>query len=153
MFSLFSFYLSLHSAFRSSSLVPHVTAQSILFTGLFFELRHTLPLSCLSFSLYPFFCFLSCLPFSTYPQSSPDIVSLFIITSSSYRDWLRAERVGRSRSPGRVNSFLFSTSSRPVLGSTQPPIQWVPTALSPEVKRPGREADHSPPTSAEVKKM
>jgi hypothetical protein len=25
--------------------------------------------------------------------------------------------------------------------------------LSPEVKRPGREADHSPPTSAEVKKM
>jgi hypothetical protein len=23
----------------------------------------------------------------------------------------------------------------------------------PEVKRPGREADHSPPTSAEVKKM
>jgi hypothetical protein len=25
-------------------------------------------------------------------------------------------------------------------------------ALSPEVKRPGREADHSPPTNAEVKK-
>jgi hypothetical protein len=25
--------------------------------------------------------------------------------------------------------------------------------LSPEVKRPGLEADHSPPTSAEVKKM
>jgi hypothetical protein len=25
---------------------------------------------------------------------------------------------------------------------TQPPIQWVPEALSPEVKRPGREADH-----------
>jgi hypothetical protein len=33
-----------------------------------------------------------------------------------------------------------------------PPIQWVPGALSPEVKRQGREADHSPPTSAEVKK-
>jgi hypothetical protein len=26
-------------------------------------------------------------------------------------------------------------------------------ALSPGVKRPGREADHSSPTSAEVKKM
>jgi hypothetical protein len=31
------------------------------------------------------------------------------------------------------------------------PIQWVPGALSPGVKRPGREADHSPPTSAAVK--
>jgi hypothetical protein len=37
------------------------------------------------------------------------------------------------------------------LGPTQLPIQWVPAALSPEVKRPGREADHSPPSSAEVK--
>jgi hypothetical protein len=36
---------------------------------------------------------------------------------------------------------------------TQSRIQWVPGALSPEVKRPWREADHSPPTSAEVKKM
>jgi hypothetical protein len=35
---------------------------------------------------------------------------------------------------------------------TQFPIQWVRGALSPGVKRPGREADHSPPTSAEVKK-
>jgi hypothetical protein len=42
---------------------------------------------------------------------------------------------------------------RPALGFTQPPIQWVPGALSPGVKRQGREADHSPPTSAEVKKM
>jgi hypothetical protein len=37
--------------------------------------------------------------------------------------------------------------------STQPPIQWVPGALSAGVKRPGREVDHSPPTSAEVMKM
>jgi hypothetical protein len=34
---------------------------------------------------------------------------------------------------------------------TQPPIQWVPGALSPGVKRQGREADHSLPSSAEVK--
>jgi len=32
-----------------------------------------------------------------------------------------------------------------------PPIQWVPGALSLGVKRSGREADHSPPSSAEVK--
>jgi hypothetical protein len=37
------------------------------------------------------------------------------------------------------------------LGPTQPHIQWVPGALSLEVKQPGREADHSPPSSAEVK--
>jgi hypothetical protein len=64
-------------------------------------------------------------------------------------DWPRAGRPRvRSSSPGRVKNFHFSISSRPALGSTQRPIQWV---LG--VKRPGREADHSPPTSAEVKKM
>jgi hypothetical protein len=36
------------------------------------------------------------------------------------------------------------------LGFTQPPIQWVPGALSLGVKRQGREADRSSPTSAEV---
>jgi hypothetical protein len=47
--------------------------------------------------------------------------------------------------------FLFTTVSRTALGPTQPPIQWVPGALSLGVKQPGREADHSPPSSAEVK--
>jgi hypothetical protein len=51
-----------------------------------------------------------------------------------------------------VKNFHFSISSRPALGSTQPPIQWVPGALSPGARRQGREADQSPPTSAEVKK-
>jgi hypothetical protein len=51
------------------------------------------------------------------------------------------------KSPGAGKNFHFSMSSKPALGPTQPPIQWVPG-----VKRPGREADHSPPTSAEVKK-
>jgi hypothetical protein len=41
--------------------------------------------------------------------------------------------------------------SRPVLGSTQPTIQWVPGSLSLGVKRPGHEADHSPAFSAEVR--
>jgi hypothetical protein len=36
------------------------------------------------------------------------------------------------------------------LGPTDPPIQWAPGALSQAVMRPGREADHLPPTSAEV---
>jgi hypothetical protein len=33
-----------------------------------------------------------------------------------------------------------------------PPIKWVPGDFSPELKRPGREANHTPPTSAQVKK-
>jgi hypothetical protein len=37
------------------------------------------------------------------------------------------------------------------LGPTQPPTQWVPGALSLGVKRQGREADHSPPSSTRVK--
>jgi hypothetical protein len=56
-------------------------------------------------------------------------------------------------SPGRVKIFLFTTFFRPDLGPTQPPIEWVPEAFSPGVKRQGREAAHSPPTSAEIKKM
>jgi hypothetical protein len=47
--------------------------------------------------------------------------------------------------------FLFLTPWRPVLKPTQPPIQWVPDAPSREVKRSGRDADHLPPNSAEVK--
>jgi len=47
--------------------------------------------------------------------------------------------------------FLFATASRPTLGPTQPPIQWVPGFLTPGLKRSGREADNLPPCSAEVK--
>jgi hypothetical protein len=47
--------------------------------------------------------------------------------------------------------FLFDTVSRPVLGPTQPPTQWVPRALSLGIKRLGRETDHSRSSGAEVK--
>jgi hypothetical protein len=43
------------------------------------------------------------------------------------------------------------TASKTALRPTQPPIQWVPGALSMGVKWPGRESDHSPPSSAKVK--
>jgi hypothetical protein len=46
---------------------------------------------------------------------------------------------------------LYFTASRPALGLTQPPIQQVPGTLSSGVKWVGREADHSPPSSAEFK--
>jgi hypothetical protein len=50
-----------------------------------------------------------------------------------------------------VEIFLFTTASGPDLEPTHLPIQWVPGALSLGVKRPGREADQSPTSSAEVK--
>jgi hypothetical protein len=47
--------------------------------------------------------------------------------------------------------FFFTTASRPALQPTQRPIKTVPVAFPPGIKRPGREANHSPPSSAEVK--
>jgi hypothetical protein len=54
-------------------------------------------------------------------------------------------------SPLGLGIFLFTTASRMALKPTQPPIQWIPGALSLGIKRPGRETGHSPPFSAEVK--
>jgi hypothetical protein len=51
----------------------------------------------------------------------------------------------------RQRIFLLASASRPALGTTQPPVQWVPGVLSPGVKRGlGRDADNAPPSSAEV---
>lgn len=53
---------------------------------------------------------------------------------------------------------LYRTSSRMAIAvgltlePTQPLVQIVPDVLSPAVKRKGREADHSPPSRAEIKK-
>jgi hypothetical protein len=61
------------------------------------------------------------------------------------------EMEGRGSIPITGKRLLYSTASRPVLGPAQPPIRCVPRALSPGVKRQGREAGHSPPSSAQVK--
>jgi hypothetical protein len=53
-------------------------------------------------------------------------------------------------SPQGLGIFLFTAASRPAMGPTQPPIQWVPGALSLGLKLPGREADNSPRSSAEA---
>jgi len=47
--------------------------------------------------------------------------------------------------------LLFTIESGPAVGPPQPPIQWVSGALSLGLKRPWREADHLPPSSAEVR--
>jgi hypothetical protein len=50
-----------------------------------------------------------------------------------------------------AGNFSFHYRIQNGSGSTQPPIQWVPKALSLGVKRPGRKTDHSPSSSAVVK--
>ena len=63
---------------------------------------------------------------------------------SRYSDWLRGSNPGEGRD--------FPHLSRPVLGSTPPPVQWAPS-ISRDKERPGRDADPSPPSSAVVKKQ
>jgi len=51
--------------------------------------------------------------------------------------------------PGGGNDGIFFSPS--CLGLTQPPIQWVPVAITTGGKRPGREAEKSLQSSAVVK--
>ena len=67
---------------------------------------------------------------------------------SQYNDWLRTGRSG-DRIP--VGGRDFPHMSRPALGPNQLPVQRVP-GLFRGKERPGRDADHSPPSSAVVMK-
>jgi hypothetical protein len=71
--------------------------------------------------------------------------------SSVVQRWVTGWIVGDSSPGGGWEIFPSTTASRPALGTTQPPIQWVPAAFFLGLKRPVCEADHSPPSSAEVK--
>jgi hypothetical protein len=64
---------------------------------------------------------------------------------------LRAGRPGLNPGKGNGGILLFATASRPVRGPTEPNIQRVAGDLTTGVKWSGREADYSPPYSAEVK--
>jgi hypothetical protein len=84
------------------------------------------------------------------------VISSFILRAvmaqSVYR-WATGWMIGVLGFESRqgLGSFLFTTASRTALGPTQPTNQWLPGALSLAVKRPGREAHHSPPSSTDVK--
>jgi hypothetical protein len=92
------------------------------------------------------------------PFSGTDfqIPSFKLLIKTSQRCLVYKQRYGlddQGSIPGSVTDviFLFATALKSVLGPTQPPIQWVPGVVSPGVKRLEHGADHSPPSSAEVK--
>jgi hypothetical protein len=75
------------------------------------------------------------------------------LTAQSVKRWATGWTIGvLGFDPRRgLGIFLFTTASRTVLVPAQLPIQWIPGVLSLVVKRPGREADHSPSSCVEVK--
>jgi hypothetical protein len=87
----------------------------------------------------------------------PDVNSSFLISLIDVNESRDSSALGdgvlRFDSQRGLGIFLFTTASRTALGPTQSPIQGVPGALSLGVKRPMREADYSPPSSAEVKNV
>jgi hypothetical protein len=88
------------------------------------------------------------------------IESVFIISdrptsllAARIAQWYSAElRAGRLevRVPAESGNFSLHHRVHTDSGAHEPPIQGVPGALPLEIKRPAREADHSPPSSAEV---
>jgi hypothetical protein len=92
-----------------------------------------------------------------YNTSEPSVLAILGVLEACFRWILRMLNPLQKRcrvlfSDEKSRLFIHLTAaSRPALGPTQPPIQWVSEALSLGVKQPGSEADHSPPSSAEVK--
>jgi hypothetical protein len=78
---------------------------------------------------------------------------LYQIRNGGHNNFIRNNEkgLGEQNQISTDQMFEQETQMRTALEPTQPPMQWVPGALSLGVKWLGREADHSPPSSAEVK--
>jgi hypothetical protein len=61
------------------------------------------------------------------------------------------DRGFKSRRKQEIYIYLFPKRFSPAQGPTPPPIKWIQGSLSPEVMRLGCKADHSPPSSVQVK--
>jgi hypothetical protein len=73
----------------------------------------------------------------------PDLITLVVVVGQAYNMYIQLLMI--------IFPCIQNIVTRMALGPTQPPIQWVPGALSLGVKRPGPEADRSPPYSTDVR--
>jgi hypothetical protein len=72
-------------------------------------------------------------------------------SGSIVSDYGLDDRVIGVRSPAGSKDFSSNLCVHTSSGAHPASVQWVPGALSPGVKaRPGRDANHSPPSSAEI---
>jgi hypothetical protein len=62
-----------------------------------------------------------------------------------------AGQLGCDSWQGKGKNIFLATTSRPALGPTHPPIQWVAGPPSTGVKWPQHEVDNPTPSNAEVK--
>jgi len=86
------------------------------------------------------------------PPTTTDSISLRSLMAEPQRSTPPLDTIlSQFHTPPILTTISRRYSVQPALGPTQPPIQWVLGALSPVVKRPTREADHSPASSVEVK--
>jgi hypothetical protein len=103
-------------------------------------------------------------PYKTFNSVKSSFNNIFYLRTARYiQNQSRDSSVGialgyglddwgtRVRFPTRTGNFSLHHRVQNGSGPTQPPIQCVPGALSLGIKRPGREAYHSPPSSAEDK--
>jgi hypothetical protein len=70
-----------------------------------------------------------------YPRRHRQLIKLWLVlinleSQDSVVGITTGRPRGRSSSPGGGKNFHFSMSSTPAVGTTQPPIQWVPVSLS-----------------------
>jgi hypothetical protein len=92
-----------------------------------------------------------CIHYITTEINTIKIMQKFFHYKSEKRSWERSvsiatnyglgDQSGQSLSPSRVKNFLFSMFSRPTLGPTQSPMQWV---LGAKIKKNMDLHIHSP---------
>jgi hypothetical protein len=89
----------------------------------------------------------------TYQKSLMNMLITLKLNMIKYQITISDKRTGclnQLHFPAGPETIVFSTTSKPPLESPKLPVQWVPWASSPKVKRPESETNHSASSGVEV---